>query len=80
MFGRRTVCAIQALSDGAMGSKSMHFELYEQEREIFQQAIKEVWPSGAWETIPDWNDDPRTYKAEVLDVFDRALKIAERDA
>jgi hypothetical protein len=79
VFGRRAVCAIQALSDGAKGYRSMDYDLYEQERTTFIEAIKEIWPEAAWETIPDWNDVPERTKVEVLETFDRALKIAERD-
>lgn len=82
VFGRRTVCAVGALADGAMllGNGGLKDSiLFNQEVEVFTEAIGEVWPNREWETIPEWNDEPERTKTEVLETFDRALKIAERD-
>lgn len=55
---------------------------------LFMEAIKEMFPAGptyrgpggVWLDIPEWNDTPGRTIEEVLDTFDRALKIAERDS
>ena len=33
-----------------------------------------------WQHIPWWNDHPGRTKEEVLDTFDHAIKLAERDS
>src|SRR5262245_62554869 len=60
--------------------------------ETMLEAINQLWPDGynepdartneyrPWETIPAWNDQNDRKKADVLDAFDRALKIAGHDS
>jgi len=46
---------------------------------FFMDAVRELWPDHQYCDIPAWNDDPERTQEEVLDAFDRALKMAERD-
>ena len=53
--------------------------LYHQMVEVFLAAIREMFPDSGSYDIPHWNDMQVRTKQEVIDTFDRALKIAERD-
>jgi hypothetical protein len=48
--------------------------------ETMLEAINQLWPESpnqeSWENIPHWNDQSDRKKADVLEAFDRALKIA----
>jgi hypothetical protein len=54
-------------------------ELYERMVSTMMSAIRELWPDERLCDIPTWNDRQGRTQTEVLDTFERALKIAERD-
>jgi hypothetical protein len=87
VYGRRTVCAVGALGDGVNAVAGTQTAL-DQDRavlmaeaqSIFCEAIDQLWVDRSWSSIPCWNDEPGRKKTEVLDTFDRALKIAGHDS
>jgi hypothetical protein len=52
--------------------------LYHQMIDIMLEAINELDPFDYWVEIPVWNDIPDRTHEEVVETFDRAIKIAER--
>jgi hypothetical protein len=93
VYGRHTVCAIKAIQEGvyealneearqrgaAVGAPVIQATRIETENMLLA-AIKELWVDREWSNIPTWNDEPERKKEEVLDAFDRALKIAGHDS
>jgi hypothetical protein len=54
-------------------------DLYDRMIRVMLEAINELFPDRHWNEIPAWNDVLDRTQAEVLDTFERAIKIAERD-
>jgi hypothetical protein len=54
-------------------------DLFDQAIQTMMAAINELDLDREWHEIPYWNDHPERTHQQVLDAFDRALKIAERD-
>jgi hypothetical protein len=81
------VCAGAAMVLGWRQVRRLNLELsdfeadalYLRMAEVFMAAIRELWPDLSFLDIPKWNDTPGRTLTEVLDTFERALKIAERD-
>jgi hypothetical protein len=54
-------------------------QLYNRMIMVMLAAINELFTDHHWTEIPAWNDSMVRTQQEVLDTFERAMKIAERD-
>jgi hypothetical protein len=57
----------------------VHDELFHRMMFVMLAAINELFVDRHWNEVPLWNDQPERTQQEVLDTFERAIKIAERD-
>lgn len=75
------VCTAQALSSSitelGLDNENHRWE-FNRSAETLMKAIQEQY-GPEWGSIPQWNDAPGRTQEEVIDTFDHAIKIAERD-
>lgn len=84
-YGR--VCAAQAIADAHIEAGGNLFQM------LADDELSTAWTAAgnlllaaagertgkAWLTIPSWNDHWGRTQQEVVDTFDHAIKLAERD-
>jgi hypothetical protein len=76
------VCAGQALAlayKDLTGRAPVTALLLDVPGKFLLEAAREQTMGLVWSTIPTWNDYPTRTQAEVVDTFDHAIKLAERE-
>jgi len=80
--GQLRFCSIGALRMAVLeqiGHRGPVQERLYNDQRVVEMAITEL-TTGPWEyDLIDWNDAAGRTQAEVVEAFDRAIKIAERD-